>query len=189
MKSLPATKAFGITMLVLATIGLAFSTLIMYDKLQLLLDSGFKPACTINQVVSCTDVMASEQASVFGFPNPFLGMIGFPVVMTVGVILTFGVRLPRWFWYAMAVGLGLGVVFVHYLAYAAVYQIVALCPYCMVVWAMMLPLFVMTVTHISREKRRQSGQTVAHRVFGPSMLVLLVWYAGFVVLILDQFVF
>lgn len=186
---LPATRAFGIAMLVMATIGLFFSSLIMYDKIQLMLDAGFVPACTFNDVISCTDVMNSEQANAFGFPNPFIGMIGFPVVMTIGVVLISGLRLPRWFWYCTAIGLGLGVAFVHYLAFAAIYQIAALCPYCMVVWAVMLPLFVMTVSHIMREKRRQAGQEVPHRILSQPLLILVVWYAAFVFLILEQFVF
>jgi uncharacterized membrane protein len=189
MKTIPATRVFALTMLVLATIGLAFSALIMHDKVQLLLDSSFTPACTLNEVISCTDVMQSDQASTFGFANPFLGIIGFPVVMTLAVVLACGIRLPRWIWIATAVGLGLGVVFVHYLAYAAVYEIVALCPYCMVVWVVMLALFVMVVAHLSREKRRAAGEDVAHSIFSPALLILVAWYMGFLAVILEQFVF
>ena len=186
---LGATKRFGVAMLIMATIALIFSTLIMYDKLQLVLDPNFEPACTINTVVSCTDVMSSQQASAFGFPNPFIGMIGFPVVMALAVVLATGARLPRWIWLATATGLGLGVIFVHWLAYQALYEIVALCPWCMVVWSVMLPLFVMTVVHITREVKRARGEAVAHAILGMPLLVLVAWYLGFVVLILDQFVF
>lgn len=187
--SYPATRTFGVSMFVLATIGLVFSTVIMYDKLQLILDPNFVPSCTFNSVISCSNVMASPQASAFGFPNPFIGMIGFPVVMTIGVLLATGARLPRWFWYCTIVGLAFGVGFVHWLAFNAIYEIVALCPYCMVVWAVMLPLFVMTVVHVARESRRARGDSVAHRAFGAPALVLFVWYLGFVAVILEQFAF
>lgn len=186
---LGATKRFGVAMLIMATIALIFSTLIMYDKLQLMLDPNFEPACTINTIVSCTDVMSSQQASAFGFPNPFIGMIGFPVVMTTGVVVATGVKLPKWYWYCTIVGLGLGVVFVHWLAYQAIYKIVALCPYCMVVWSMMLPLFIMTLVHVRRETRRERGEVVAHSAFGMPFVVLIVWYLGFFALIADQFIF
>nr|WP_235700813.1 vitamin K epoxide reductase family protein [Corynebacterium auriscanis] len=126
-RGLPASRGFAILMLVLAAIGLWFSTLIMYDKIKLVLDSSFTPACTLNDVVSCSDVMASSQASAFGFPNPFIGMIGFPVVMTIAVVLLVGARLPRWLWWSVVVGLGLAVVFVHWLAFQAIFNIVALC--------------------------------------------------------------
>ena len=61
MSGLGATKRFGYTFLVLSTVGLIFSALIMHDKLQLALNPDFQPACTINEVISCTDVMASDQ--------------------------------------------------------------------------------------------------------------------------------
>ena len=189
MKTMPASRAFGIAMLVLATIGLGFSTLIMYDKIQLMLDASFSPACTLNEVISCTDVMQSDQASACGFPNPFLGMIGCPVVMTLGVLIASGVTLPRWIWYSTAVGLGLGVLFVHYLAYAAIYEIVALCPYCMVVWSVMLPLFVMTVAHIISQGRKERDGASAAGVVMPATVILVAWYAGFVAVILEQFAF
>lgn len=184
-----STRTFGVSMAVLATIGLIFSTVIMYDKIQLVLDPNFVPACTFNSVISCSNVMASPQASAFGFPNPFIGMIGFPVVMTIGVVLATGARLPKWFWYCTIAGLAFGVGFVYWLAFNAIYEIVALCPYCMVVWAVMLPLFVITVVHVARESRRARGEHVAHAIFGAPALVLTVWYLGFVAVILEQFVF
>ena len=186
LRGFSASRGFSILMLLLAAIGLWFSTLIMYDKLKLMQDSSFTPACTLNDVVSCSDVMASGQASAFGFPNPFIGMIGFPVVMTIAVVLLTGARLPRWMWWSTVVGLGLAVVFVHWLAYQAVFNIVALCPWCMVVWSITLPLFVMTLTHTLRESRRHAGNQVASG-FGTPLVITLVWYAGFAAVIAMQF--
>lgn len=189
MNGLGATKRFGYTFLVLSTIGLVFSTLIMHDKLQMALDPNFEPACTFNEVISCTDVMASDQAATFGFANPFIGMIGFAVMMTLAVMLIVGAKLPRWMWYCTLVGLGLGVVFVHWLAYSAIYSIGALCPYCMAVWAATLPMFVMTLVHIQREKRREAGEDVPHSVLGMPLVVVIAWFLAFTALILDQFAF
>ena len=39
----------------------------------------------------------------------------------------------------LAVGSGLGVVFVHWLAFQSLYRIGALCPWCMVVWSVVVP--------------------------------------------------
>lgn len=181
-----ASRSFSILMLILATVGLWFSALIMYDKLKLMQDSSFTPACTLNDVISCSDVMASGQASAFGFPNPFIGMIGFPVVMTIAVVLLTGARLPRWMWWSTVVGLGLAVIFVHWLAYQAIFNIVALCPWCMVVWSITLPLFVMAVTHTLRESRRHAGRPAAAGIAVP-LAITLVWYVGFAAVIAMQF--
>ena len=90
-------------------------------------------------------------------------------------------------------GLVFAVGFVHWLAYQAVYDIDALCPYCMVVWAVVLPLFLITLVHIVWERQRDAaGIHGADRYsFAGSWImptvVQVVWYAAFVVLILVQF--
>ncbi|WP_225723607.1 MULTISPECIES: vitamin K epoxide reductase family protein [Corynebacterium] len=173
-----ATKLFGATMLILATIGEFFSFLITVDKIALLVDPTFVPACTFNEVVSCSDVMQSPQANAFGFPNPLIGILGYGVVMTIGVVLMTGAKLPRWFWWCTLAGMTFGIVFVHWLAYSAIFVIGALCPYCMAVWAIMMPLLIMTMVHMMREIRRDRGDVVAHSAFGMPLLVVIAWYLG-----------
>lgn len=182
-----STKLFALTMLVFGAIGEFFSFLITIDKIKLAENPNFVPACTLSEVVSCTDVMRSPEAEAFGFPNPLIGMVGFAVVMTTAVILLIGVKLPRWYWWCTAIGFAAGVVFVHWLAYSAIFTINALCPYCMAVWAVMLPLFVMTVVHMAREPRRSAGETVPHSPAGMPLAVLIVWYLGFAAVIWMQF--
>ncbi len=75
------------------------------------------------------------------FPNPLLGIASFAVVTTLGVVLLTGAVLPRWVWLGLQAGVTFGVVFVHWLIYQSLYVIGALCPYCMVVWAVTIPLF------------------------------------------------
>ncbi|CAM5711562.1 vitamin K epoxide reductase family protein [Mycolicibacterium aubagnense] len=86
--------------------------------------------------------MLTKQASVFGFPNPLLGIAAFSVVIVTGVLAVAGIRLPRWYWAGLAGGTLLGAVFVHWLIYQSLYEIGALCPYCMVVWVVTVALLV-----------------------------------------------
>ncbi|MEZ5128367.1 MAG: vitamin K epoxide reductase family protein [Micropruina glycogenica] len=51
------------------------------------------------------------QASLFGFPTRFLGLVAEPVVITIAVASLGGVRFPRWFMLAAQVVYTLGVVF------------------------------------------------------------------------------
>lgn len=182
-----STKLFALTLLILGAVGEFFSFLITIDKIKLAENPNFVPACTVSEIVSCTNVMRSPQAEAFGFPNPLIGMVGFAVVMTTAVMLLIGVKLPRWYWWCTAIGLTAGVVFVHWMAYNAIFNINALCPYCMVVWAVMLALFVMVVVHMAREHRRATGERVPHSPFGMPLLVLIVWYLGFIAVIWMQF--
>ena len=62
--------------------------------------------------------------------------------MVTGVLARRQSSLPRWYWVGLAVGTLLGAVFVHWLIFQSLYRIGALCPYCMVVWAVTIPLLV-----------------------------------------------
>ncbi|WP_260619924.1 vitamin K epoxide reductase family protein [Corynebacterium anserum] len=181
-----SSVVYGLFMVLLGAIGLAMSFIITVEKIHLLTDSNFVPSCTIDNIMSCKSVMESPQASVFGFPNPLIGLAGFSVIITLGVLLATGARFPRWVWWGQALGLLAGLVFVHWLAFNAIYEIVALCPYCMVVWAVTMPLFVMTVVHMARDKARAKGEYYGGNHFLP-LLVVLVWYAAIALLIYLQF--
>jgi hypothetical protein len=85
--------------------------------------------------------LLSWQASLFGFPNPILGLVGFAAPVAVGLGLLAGARYARWFWLAFDVGLLLAWIFVTWLFTQTVFVIGALCPWCMLVWLVTIPLF------------------------------------------------
>ncbi|XVV07437.1 vitamin K epoxide reductase family protein [Actinosynnema sp. CA-248983] len=122
-------------------LGLGAAAALALEKIAKLRDPAYVPTCSLNPVVSCGSVMDSPQAEAFGFPNPLLGIAAFSVVVTTGVAVLAGFEPPRWFRVAMNVGTAFGVVFVHWLIFASLYDIRALCPYCMVVWVVTLPIF------------------------------------------------
>ncbi|MBC3193029.1 vitamin K epoxide reductase family protein [Pseudonocardia sp. C8] len=122
-------------------VGLVAAFTLTIERLQLLQDPNYTPSCSINPVLSCGSVMTTEQAAFFGFPNPLLGIGAFAVVVTTGVALLAAARFPLWWWAGLTAGAALGTVFVHYLIVQSLYRIGALCPYCMVVWAVTIPIF------------------------------------------------
>ncbi|HEY9555171.1 MAG TPA: vitamin K epoxide reductase family protein [Acidimicrobiales bacterium] len=128
-------------------VGFAAAVTLLIEKIALLEDPTYVPSCSINPILSCGSVMSTEQAEVFGFPNPIIGVAGFAIVTTVGVALVAGARLQRWFWWGLQAGTTFGVVFIHWLMFQSLYRIDALCPYCMVVWAVTIPLFWYTTLH------------------------------------------
>src|SRR3546814_5623693 len=93
------------------------SDLLLIEKIALLEDPTYVPSCSINPILSCGSVMSTEQAEVFGFPNPIIGVAGFAIVTTVGVALVAGARLQRWFWWGLQAGTTFGVVFIHWLMF------------------------------------------------------------------------
>ncbi len=116
-------------------LGAVAAVVLLLEKLALLADPGYAPSCNIDSVLSCGSVMRTAQAAVFGFPNPILGVASFPVVAMAGALVLAGTPLPRWFWLGLQFGATAGVAFVGWLIVQSLVVIGALCPYCMVVWA------------------------------------------------------
>ncbi|MFF5992025.1 vitamin K epoxide reductase family protein [Prauserella flavalba] len=164
-------------------IGTVAALVLTIEKMALLEDPFYQPSCTIDATLSCGSVMQSEQAAAFGFPNPLIGLAAFPVVATVGVAVLAGARLPRWFWLAFQAGTLFGVGFVHWLIVQSLYSIGALCPYCMVVWAVTIPIFWYTTVHNVVAGHLPGGPTLARRHLAP----LLFWCLLIVILIVQRF--
>lgn len=135
---------FGVMLLVTGITGWLAAGVLILEKLQLLQDPDHVTSCDINPWVSCGQVMQTWQSELFGFPNPFIGLVGFAVVITTGMALLAGARFARWYWAGLQAGVTLGAAFAVWLWSQALFDIYILCLYCMIVWAAMIPLFVLT---------------------------------------------
>jgi uncharacterized membrane protein len=154
------------------------------EKISMLTNPSYVPSCSINPVLSCGSVMATPQASAFGFPNSLIGIVAFSVVVVTGVLAVGRTALPRWYWLGQAAGTLLGVVFVHWLIFQSLYRIDALCPYCMVVWTVTIPLFVV----VSSIALRPLGRHAAVRMlYVWRWSVTALWFAALILLILVHF--
>ncbi|WP_199752748.1 vitamin K epoxide reductase family protein [Actinoplanes sp. ATCC 53533] len=137
----------GLLLLIAGLIGGAAAFTLAVEKVLLLKNPTYSPSCSINPILSCGSVMVTKQAEVFGFPNPFIGVLTFPVVVTIGVLALAKVPLPRWVWLGLNTGAALGVAFIHWLIAQSLYSIGALCPYCMVVWVVTVTIFWYVTVH------------------------------------------
>lgn len=166
-------------------IGLVASFVLTRDKLELLADPDFVPSCDFSTVLSCTNIMKTDQASAFGFPNPLIGLIVFPIVVTVGVLLLARVPLPEWVWAGLQIGVSLGIAFVLWLQFQSLYRIGSLCPWCMVVWAVVVPTFL----YVTRRNLMTwlPGSPVSRVLVDWHVLVLMLWYIAVVAAIMFRF--
>ena len=98
-------------------------------------------SCDISPFISCKSVMLFEQAALFGFPNPLIGLAAFFAPILVGVAIFAGAKFKPWFWQLFLAGHVGAFAFVIWLFTQSVYQIGALCIYCMVAWTATIPLF------------------------------------------------
>ena len=133
-------RGLGLWLVITGLVAAAASFLLLYERIQLWQDSSHSTACDISPWVSCGQVMESWQASTFGFPNIFIGVVGFPLIIAIGVGLLGRLRLPRWYWIGLQAGVLFALGFCVWLWSQAVYVIEALCPYCMIVWAAVIPM-------------------------------------------------
>lgn len=176
-------------MLLGGAVGLAAAIILTIDKVKFLTAeaAGESTAlnCDLNAFVSCGGVINTDQASAFGFPNPIIGIVGFTVVLTLGVLLASGVRLPGWIWGGLQVGVLFGIGFVTWLQYQSIYEIEKLCPWCMVVWTMMIPLFVLVTARNLRAFA--PGSAVTRFLSNWTLLVVVLWYVAVIAAIWFQF--
>lgn len=139
----PKTFARVLTNLLIigGLVGLAASSALTIEKIELIKNPGFVPSCNLSPLVSCGSVMKTHQAEVFGFANSLIGIASFAIVTTIGVSMLAGAKFKRWFWIGLELGTIFGVLFVHWLFFQSVFRIGALCPYCMIVWSVTIPVF------------------------------------------------
>lgn len=184
----PGDRLLGWVLTVGGFIGLLASLGLATEKIETLRNPGHAPSCDINPLLSCGAVMDKWQAEVFGFPNPFLGLMAFPVVVAVGIAVLSGIRLPRWWWIGMQIGSLLGVVFVHWLFFQSLYRLGALCPYCMVVWVTTLPIFwFVTVRNLRRLAVAPDWQEPVKSLLRMHGVGLFLWFLTLFLLIVMQF--
>lgn len=137
-------RVFGWILAVTGFVSWIAACTLTLERLEIYKDPDYVTSCDISPWVSCGTVMQTQQAELFGFPNPFIGVAGFAVVLAIGVTLIAGARMPRWYFIGLQTGVTLAMVMICWLWFQALYVIHVLCPYCMVVWAMMIVLLVYT---------------------------------------------
>jgi len=181
----PAPSAWWV--LISGAMGLIASLTLTVEKVKLLTDSSYAPSCNINPVLSCGSVMATPQASVLGFPNSLIGIVAFTVVAVTGVLLVSRVQLPQWYWVGLAVGTVVGAAFVQWLIYQSLYRIGALCPYCMVIWALTISLLVVVASIAFHPAERSHRNAAARVLYQWRWSLAVLWFTGVGLLILTRF--
>lgn len=190
-KEVTLDRAVPWILIIGGAIGVLSAGILTYDKIKLLEDPNYALGCDLNPVISCGSVIATDQASAFGFPNPFIGLVGFAVVVTTGVVLLAGIgKLKRWYWLGLQLGLLFGVGFVHWLFFESVYRIGALCPYCMVVWTVTITMFwYVTLYNVQAGHIKLKGwlQKAAGFARRHHLDILVIWLLIIFALILKRF--
>ena len=181
-------QAFPYILIVTAIIGFIASFVLTIEHIHLLEDPNYDPSCSINPILSCGPVMASETATTFGFPNPLMGIASFAAQGLLGLALLAGARLKSWFWKLWGVQVLASAGFTLFLMQQSIFVISAICIYCMAVWIVLsistwyTLQYMLAEGHIGNLKSRT---TMFVRKYQHD--ILLVWFLFVIGLILYEF--
>ena len=171
-----ASRGLGLLLTIVGAIGLLSAAILIIEKIEYLKDPDKALSCNINAFVSCGGVINTPEASAFGFPNPLIGVAGFAIVMTIGVLVLARVELPTFVWAGLQAGVLFGIGFVTWLQTQSIYDIGKLCPYCMVVWTVTIPMFIWVT---ARNLRAYAPNNPMSRVVGDwTLLINILWYVA-----------
>lgn len=171
---------WAIIALITAGLGLYASISLVVEKWAILQNPLHVTSCDINAALSCGTVIRSSQANLFAFPNPFIGLVAYTLVIVVAVGVVAGARYKAWFWYGLMTGLVLGEVFLIWLWTQATFEINALCLYCMLVWFVHPILLMATVARCVRTGVLPASSAIRStaRIWATGVVVLI-WLVVF----------
>lgn len=162
------------------------------DKFEVLENPNAVLSCSVNIVLNCSTVMQSWQSHVFGFPNMLIGLMAFPVLITIAVLGLSNNKFPRWFLISSTIALLLGTIFAYWLFFNSVYAIQVLCPWCLVVTTSMTIMFSSYLHFNLKENTFKLKDATNTKVqwflkSGFHQMIVLAWIALMVVLVFLKF--
>ena len=146
---------YGLFLLLVGTVGLGASLALSIEKIQKVQNPELDLSCDVSVLIQCSANLDSAQGALFGFPNPFLGLIGFALVLAAGAGVLATPAFARWFWIVFNAGTAGAFAFVLWLIGQSIFVLGTLCPWCLVVWSVTIPLFLFT-----------TGRNLKQGVFG-----------------------
>lgn len=148
------------------------------EKFEKAVDPGMAAGCDFSVLVQCSENLESWQGSVFGFPNPILGLAAWVAPIVVAVALFAGARFSLWFWRLFWLGFAGALTFVIWLIAQSIFALGTLCPWCMVTWAVTIPSFFVVTFHVMRIGGFGTGlQNIGSKLMGWVPLFTVVAYA------------
>jgi uncharacterized membrane protein len=169
-------RGLGLLLTIGGAIGLLSAAVLIIEKIDFLKHPDKLLSCDLNAFVSCGGVINTPEASAFGFPNPIIGVAAFAIVVTIGVLLLARVQLPTFIWGGLQAGVLFGIGFVTWLQTQSIYDIGKLCPWCMVVWTVTIPMFVWVT---ARNLRAYAPNNPVSRFIGDwTLLINILWYVA-----------
>jgi len=183
----PATQPYqrptglAILLIIAGAIGFAAAFALTLDKVHMLEDPNAQLSCNFSVLIGCSTNLASWQGSLFGFPNPLIGLAAWSVVITIGMAILAGARFSRWFWIGLNVGVAGAMAFVIWLIFESIFVLDVLCPWCMVTWSVTIPVFLAVTLYNLKFGHIPSSASVRRMAAGAYSWLFLITISCYII--------
>lgn len=147
----PRQWFYGIWLLVAGALGLVAAFVLTLEKIHSLEHPGLGASCDFSLLVQCSANLNSSAGSLFGFPNPLIGLVAWPLVLAMAVLVLSRAKLPKFWNYGFLAGVTGALAFVTWLQYQSIMILGTLCPWCLVTWFAVIPTFLATLSHVGAQ--------------------------------------
>lgn len=182
-----ASRSYGWLLIAGSLIGIAASWELMVSELKLLKEPLANLSCDVSPLVSCGASLDVWQGNLLGVPNSFIGGMAFAVLLLVGALLVSGGRLPRWMWWGVTAGTVGGIGFVVWFLIVSITVFGKLCPFCMLIWAVTIPIATGTWGEAARRGHLGLPRTEAERLHKARWPIAAAMYLAVAVTVLVAF--
>lgn len=135
-------RALSVFWIVAGLAGWVVSFLLYLEYIGQLTGADALITCDISPIVTCGPNLLSPGGNLLGFSNSLIGLVLFVGPVYAGVTALASPHGQRpWYWRVYSLFVAGAFVFVHVLAARSVFEYGSLCPWCMVVWVVTIPLF------------------------------------------------
>ena len=182
-----ASSRYAWLLIIGSLIGIAASWELMVSELKLLKEPLANLSCDVSPLVSCGASLDVWQGNLLGVPNSFIGGMAFAVLLLVGALLVSGGRLPRWMWWGVTAGTVGGIGFVVWFLIVSITVFGKLCPFCMLIWAVTIPIATGTWGEAARRGHLGLPRTEAERLHRARWPIAAAMYLAVAVTVLVAF--
>lgn len=135
-------RGIAVFWIVAGVLGWVVSFLLYHEYIGQLTGGDALISCDISPIVTCGPNLLAPGGNLLGFSNSIIGIVLFTGPIFAGASsLASRAGMQKWYWRTYAVFVAGAFVFVHVLAYRSVFEYGSLCPWCMVIWLVTIPLF------------------------------------------------
>lgn len=122
-------------------VGLVASVWQAAERVQMLKEPQAPLSCNLNPVIDCGGVLGNRWAALFGFPNAFIGIAIFAMLVMAGIALLGNTKPTKLLLRAVLSISTVLILFSFWFFGMSLYVIGKVCIFCIFIWAVSVPIF------------------------------------------------